>query len=79
MVGKYPTDATIHENAFLSFQNNQSGFVGIGWIGSSCCSGLRYRTTISEWYYSDLETGQVLTEKNIVCALLYFLCKNNFK
>jgi hypothetical protein len=65
MVGKYATEQSIHENAFLSFQNNQAGVVGIGWLGTSCHSELKYRTTVSEWFNSDLQTGQVKVSSNI--------------
>ena len=58
-IGKYATNSAIHANAFLSYQNNETGVVGIGWVGSVCSDQLQYRTTISEWYESDVQTGQV--------------------
>ena len=56
--GSYATDSTINANVFFSFQNNQAGVVGIGWLGSTCASP-KYRSVVVEWFGSDAITGQV--------------------
>ena len=47
--------------AFITYQGNAAGTVGIAWLGTVCLSNsqIGYRASITEWYQSDLRTAQV--------------------
>ena len=48
-------------------QENLVGCVGIAWIGTVCDNNPGLRTSVNEWFQSDLATAQV------ICLLSKFL------
>ena len=44
---------------FLCYENNAGGVVGLGYVGTICHSNRRYRTSITEYFFTDLRTAQV--------------------
>ena len=47
--------------AYLTFKGNDPGTVGIAWKGSVCHPEvfIGYRSSINEWYNTDMQTGKV--------------------
>ena len=46
---------------FMTFcwENNQSGTVGIAWLGVTCSAPYGYQVNINEYYHTDSKTGQI--------------------
>ena len=47
----------------MTSQNNQGGTVGLAWMGVACYYDKGYRTSVNEYFYSDLDTAQVKCNK----------------
>ena len=61
---------------YFGYDNNAEGVVGTAFIGTSCHSDQSYRSSITEWFQSDLRTAEVnyiyLEEKiNFIRRLLF--------
>ena len=49
----------VNVNAFMCYDGNRRGTVGIAYIRAACASDFSYRVNINEWRTSDSVTGDV--------------------
>jgi len=49
-------------NVYLCYQNNESGTVGIAWIGT-ICGPQNYQTAVVEYFNNDLSTGEIFAHE----------------
>ena len=66
--GKADIDAFVH----LGWENNAFGTTGIAYTGAVCASEIGVRTSLNEYFMSNLETAQV-------CYLQITLHKKHFR
>ena len=53
------TDRNVNLNIFVTYSGQASDFVGVAWLASICSAQYKFRSTIVEYFRSDLITAQV--------------------
>ena len=59
--------------AYFGFHGNTGGLIGIAFVSTMCRSDKSLRTSITEWFQSDLQTAEVYKDHQMILIFKWLI------